>query len=129
MNLYERIESAIEAQRKLGVAVRSNVWGVYWSPTLGKWEFNTSVPGMECACALGCLIMEEQPPVVGGGALTDQGKAAALLLGASPSEVDALVDGFDGLAYLPEDHDIDWYSVGLRLRSKYIDDAGVAGAA
>lgn len=117
LEVLPRIRAAIESRRAKGVEVRAHCWGVYWEPLRMEWTF----VGSACACALGCLLLEEQPPVVDSGTFTDQAKAACLLLDAKPSEVDALIDGFDGLEYRPEDHDLDWYVVGLILRKDYVE--------
>lgn len=123
--LKRRVLDACRAQQARGVAVQRGVWGVArvgsgpWYAYSGHVETENgidfgAVPG--CACALGCLILEEQPRVE-----TDSiYHALKIQLKATEHEIDSFTRGFDGQDFAPK-WDLDWYLAGREVAAEVFD--------
>lgn len=111
-----RVRAAMESQQAKGIKLIDGVWGVEpdkaflgWTPTA------CSNPH---ACALGCLLLEEQPSLP----CPDQELAAATVLGTDTQAIDAFTTGFDGdelpwpSAYAER---LDWFEAGRALRKEF----------
>lgn len=100
---YDRVLKAVRAQQARGVRVVVGEWGVLAD------EWGWALEEGDCACALGCLLLEEKPPH------TDCEDAAGYALGGvSRMEVEAFTSGFDGVQ-AKRVYDPEWYGAGDRM--------------
>lgn len=112
---YERVRNACENQRAKGTTVKQQIWGVRNNGLLGDGWHTTGTFPTPCACALGCLLLEEQPTIA--AAIYDMEAAAAAALDTSMTNVGRFISGFDE----PWEHDGDsdeWAAAGARLAAE-----------
>jgi hypothetical protein len=108
--LKKRVLDACRSQQSQGIVPRRHTWGVYKDES-GRWAARDRIADMpqptKCACALGCLILEEQPKV----STADVYHALKVQLKATEDEIDSFTRGFDGAQFAPK-WDLDWFMAG-----------------
>ncbi len=108
---YQRVLAACHSQRATkDIEIVQEEYGVYYDQT--KWA------SYGCACALGCLLLEEQPPAHNefSGGLLETYEAAAKLLDTTDHEIESFVAGFDEGKLSGKYADcIDWFTAGERM--------------